>query len=151
PFNKIAPIEWLWPCGPTRSRKLIALQTHRALAIPSIMEFAVAIGTSEKCQSPSFCWFDVLIHSKQIRWVISLFDLRKSIIVFAIRSPNAIVSFLHHEVNVSPPRGMGMQGVPVVLCPCGDFFFIRRIGINADHHLGPLRVAIEPRRIAILD
>src|SRR5262249_3954272 len=46
---------------------------------------------------------------------------------------------------------MRMQCGPVVPRPGRDFFSIGRVTINADHYLGPFRIAITPRRTAIFD
>src|SRR5262249_22192414 len=95
-----------------------------------------------------FARLDVLVHSKEIVWIIFVFDLDESLVVVAIGGFHAFFAFVaHQKVYVRSPGRVRMQRVVITFGPGNDFFVVRRIGINAYHNLRPLSIAIIPGSI----
>src|SRR5205085_9882637 len=88
---------------------------------------------------------------KEIRWVVFGFDLGEALVIAAVSGFHSVFAFIHHEVDVSAAGRVGMKRVEVLLRPLSYFFLIRRVGIDTDHHLRPIGVAVIPRGLSFSD
>jgi hypothetical protein len=77
---------------------------------------------------------DVLIHSKQVVWIVSLLQGGEALVIVAVRGFDARLSFIvHHEVCVRSFQIERMDRLPIV-----PYLLLQdrghgRIGINADN------------------
>src|SRR5579862_9227792 len=106
---------------------------------------------ANSCRIPLLLRLDVLVYAEQIRRIVALLDLRQTIVILAVRRPDAILALFHHEVDVRAAGRVWMKSTPILLCPAGNFFVVRGVRIDPDYHLSPSRVSITPRRGTVLD
>src|SRR5271156_4858138 len=94
---------------------------------------------------------DVLIYAEKVRRVTAFLNLHKTLIIPAVRRPDAIFTLFHHEVDVRAACGIWMERAPILLRPCGNSFSISGVRIDSDDYLGPRHVAVPPWRCVLLD
>src|SRR5215831_336100 len=95
--------------------------------------------------------FDVLINRKKIIWIILGLYSCEATVVVSVRGLDALLSLVHHEVDVSAPGRMWMERLPIISGPGNDLVFIGRIRIHADDYLSPFRIAISPCSLVLSD
>src|SRR5690242_3908951 len=71
------------------------------------------------------CRLDVLVYVEDVVWVIARLDLRQPVVVAAVGRADAILTLVHHEVDVRAAGRVGMGRVPVVDAPLA---YRRRVG-----------------------
>src|ERR1035437_2799854 len=94
---------------------------------------------------------NILVHVEEVAGVVLRLDGAQAIVVAAVGGADAIFPFIHHEVDISAARAVGMQRVIVVLGPAGDERLVGRVGVHADDNLAPLGIATAERGFAIAD
>ena len=88
-------IEW----DPSGLRKYLEKQVHR-----------------RSCGVRSLCP-DVLVHVEEVVGVVLFLDASQARVVVAVGRLHSLLPFLHHEVDVSSARRIGMHCVEIVLSP----------------------------------
>jgi hypothetical protein len=63
---------------------------------------------------------DVLVNVEDIVGVVLRLDAREAVVVIAIGGADAVLSFVHHEVDVCATSGVGMGRLPVADAPVAD-------------------------------
>ena len=87
---------------------------------------------------------DVLIHPEQVRRVVLVLDSDEPLVVVTVSCLDPFLSLVHHEVHVGSASRVGMQRIPIILCPRDDAVIVGWVGVHADDHLRPIRITISP-------
>jgi len=94
-------------------------------------------------------WLDVLIHAKEIRWIVLALDGHQAHVVVPIARFDALLALFHHEIHVRATRRIEVYIVPLVPGPVDGAVLVRRVGIGSHDHLGPGDLPVAPRRVVI--
>lgn len=92
---------------------------------------------------------DVLIHTKEIGWIVRPLDGRQALIVVPIGGFDALITFLHHSVHVRTTLRVGVQILPVPPGPIDDAALLRRVWIDSHDHPGPGGLSVTPGRVML--
>lgn len=79
---------------------------------------------------------DVLVDAEEIRGVVFFLDGGEAFVIVAVGGLDALLAFLHHEIDVRATGRKRMESFPIVLAPIDDFRVVRGIGIHADDDFG---------------
>src|ERR1700675_3303547 len=114
------------PCPPITSLFLIVTRNGVNL---------LAFSSSFQNASPRLLRrLDVLIHTKQVRGIVPLLDFGQTVVILAVRRPDAIFALFHHEVDVCAAGRVGMKRAPILFGPRADFFLVRGVRIDPHDH-----------------
>ena len=106
------------PASHTRLKPCVNKTSKPMIRLPSLNIRGLGLSSALGTSALQLARFNVLIHSKEIIWIVFLFDLNQPLVIIAVRLFHAFFAFItHQKVYIRSAGGVGMNRIVVTLRP----------------------------------